>query len=522
MAGRSAGVVRTLAAARSRVPAAAARLARAPGTRHLLRMALVLALDQGTTGSTALVIDEGGQVLGRGYRELPQHFPQPGWVEHDPDDIWAVTLAAAREALGTARVSRRDVRAIGITNQRETAVLWDRSTGRPLHNAIVWQDRRTAERCRRLDRDLVRERTGLVPDPYFSASKVEWLLEALGRPRNAAFGTVDSWLVHKLTKGRSHVTDPSNASRTMLYDIARKAWDDELLTLFGVPSDMLPEVRPSSGVFGMADAEWFGHEMPVAGIAGDQQAALFGQGCFDAGSAKTTYGTGAFLLMNTGERRVHSGSGLLTSIGCDAAGAPAYVLEGSVFIAGAAIQWLRDGLGIIAAAKETESLAKSVPDAGGVVFVPALTGLGAPHWESDARGMIAGLTRGSTRAHLVRAALQSMAFGTREVLEAMSADAGLALAGIKVDGGAASNDWLMQFQADVLQVPVRRPDLVETTALGAAGLAGLGSGVWKSAAEFLAPRRYKAFEPGAMPVDEWQGWRRGVRAALSWARDRET
>ncbi len=485
-------------------------------------MSLVLALDQGTTGSTALVIDAGGHLLGRGYRELPQHFPRPGWVEHDPDDIWAVTLAAAREALGTARVSRRDVRAIGITNQRETAVLWDRATGRPLHRAIVWQDRRTAERCRRLDRALIREKTGLVPDPYFSASKVEWLLDTLDRPRNAAFGTVDSWLVHRLTKGRSHVTDPSNASRTMLYDIGRRAWDDDLLGLFGVPAELLPEVRPSSGDFGVADAEWFGHEIPIAGIAGDQQAALFGQGCFAPGSAKSTYGTGAFLLMNTADRRVHSASGLLTSIGCDAAGGPAYVLEGSVFIAGAAIQWLRDGLGIIASAKETEALARSVPDAGGVVFVPALTGLGAPHWEADARGMITGLTRGSTRAHLVRAALQAMTFGTREVLDAMSADAGLALADIKVDGGAAANDWLMQFQADALGVPVRRPDLVETTALGAAGLAGLGTGVWKSAGEFLAPRRYASFEPGAPPDAEWQAWRRGVRAALSWARDAGT
>jgi len=480
----------------------------------------VLALDQGTTGSTALVVDEEGRVLGRGYRELPQHFPRPSWVEHEPEEIWRVTLEAARQALGTARISRKDITAIGITNQRETTVLWDRNSGAALHRAIVWQDRRTAERCRQLDPALIREKTGLVPDPYFSATKLEWLLKELGRPQHAAFGTVDSWLVHKLTKGRAHVTDPSNASRTMLYDIDAQAWDDELLALFGVPRDLLPEVRPSSGTFGLADAEWFGHEIPIAGIAGDQQAALFGQGCVAAGGAKNTYGTGAFLLLNTGAERVRSAHGLLTTIGCDAHGKPAYVLEGSVFIAGAAVQWLRDGLGIIASAKETEALARSVPDTGGVVFVPAFVGLGAPHWEAEARGAVFGLTRGTTKAHLVRAALEAMAFSTKEVLDAMTADAGLALGDLRVDGGAASNDWLMQFQADVLGVLIRRPDVVETTALGAAGLAGLATGVWATVAQFVAARRFAEFAPGSMPEERWREWQRGVRATLDWARDR--
>jgi glycerol kinase len=481
---------------------------------------LILALDQGTTGSTALVVDESGHALGRGYRELPQIFPSPGWVEHDPETIWATTLSAAREALGTARVSRRDVAAIGITNQRETTVLWDRKSGRPLYNAIVWQDRRTAERCRQLDRALIARKTGLVPDPYFSATKLEWLLATVGRPKGAAFGTVDSWLIHRLTKGRAHVTDPTNASRTMLYDIERRAWDPDLLRYFAVPEEVLPEVRPSAGLFGMADAEWFGAEIPVAGVAGDQQAALFGQGCTEAGSAKNTYGTGAFLLLNTGGQRVRSGGGLLTTIACDAQGAPAFALEGSVFVAGAAVQWLRDGLGLIAQAKETETLARSVSDSGGVVFVPALTGLGAPHWEAEARGAIFGLTRGTTRAHLARAALEAMAFSTHEVLHAMTADAGLALAELKVDGGAAANDWLMQFQADVLGVPVRRPDQIETTALGAAGLAGLGIGVWKDAGQFAAGRHYHDFIPGAMPQGRWSEWQRAVRATLGWARDR--
>jgi len=486
----------------------------------------VLALDQGTTGSTALIVDEGGGVLGRGYRELTQHYPEPGWVEHDPEEIWSTTLAAAREALAAAKVAPAALAAIGITNQRETTILWDRRTGSPLHNAIVWQDRRTAARCRELDVALIRKRTGLVPDPYFSATKLEWLLRTTGagaatsaRSAGAAFGTVDTWLVHKLTSGRAHVTDPTNASRTMLYDIEARAWDEELLRVFSVPREVLPEVKPSSGLFGVADRQWFGREIPIAGIAGDQQAALFGQGCFAPGSAKNTYGTGAFLLLNTGERRAHSARGLLTTLACDAAGRAVFALEGSVFIAGAAVQWLRDGLHAIRAAAETEALARGVPDTGGVVFVPAFVGLGAPHWEAEARGTIVGLSRGTTTAHLARAALEAMAFSTKEVLDAMSADTGLPLADLRVDGGASANDWLMQFQADVLGVPVRRPDVVESTALGAAGLAGLATGVWRSADQFIAARRYQTFEPGRMPLVAWQGWRRAVRAVLAWARD---
>jgi glycerol kinase len=468
-------------------------------------------------------VDEGGRILGRGYHEIAQHFPRPGWVEHEPEELWSGTLAAAGTALSAAKIQGRQLAAIGITNQRETTLLWDRATGNALHRAIVWQDRRTAERCRQLDAGLLAAKTGLVPDPYFSATKLEWLLDNVRprpRPDRTAFGTVDTWLVHRLTKGRAHVTDPTNASRTLLYDIAARRWDPELLALFGVPAEILPEVRPSSGVFALADAEWFGAEVPIAGIAGDQQAALFGQGCFAAGTAKNTYGTGAFLLLNTGSTRVRSTRGLLTTVACDEQGGPAYALEGAIFIAGAALQWLRDGLGVLADARDSEALARGVPDTGGVVFVPAFTGLGAPHWESAARGAIFGLTRGTTKAHLVRAALEAMAFATREVLEAMRADAGLALADLKVDGGAAANDWLMQFQADVLGTSVTRPANVESTALGAAGLAGLATGVWRSAGEFAAARHFTTFRPGRAVEAEWDEWKRAVRGTIAWSRDR--
>ncbi|HEY6059806.1 MAG TPA: glycerol kinase GlpK [Gemmatimonadales bacterium] len=490
-------------------------------------MKAVLALDQGTTGSTALVIGEDGAVLGRGYRELPQHFPSPGWVEHDPDDILRVTLEAAREALARARVTPA---CIGITNQRETVCVWDRGSGRPLHRAIVWQDRRTAPRCATLaagpQAAAIREHTGLVLDPYFSATKMEWLMEHVPDVRaridggDAVFGTVDTWLVFQLTAGAAFATDHTNASRTMLYDLAAGAWRDDLLGLFGVPRTALPEVRPSSGDFGVTAARHFGVEIPVAGVAGDQQAALFGQGCWDAGQAKNTYGTGAFLLLNTGKRPVSSAHGLLSTVACDAAGARAFALEGSVFIAGAAIQWLRDGLQILAAAAESERMAREVPDTGGVYFVPAFVGLGAPHWEAGARGTIVGLTRGTGRAHLVRAALEAMAFSTQEVLDAMTADAGLTLTELQVDGGAAANDWLMQFQADLLGVRVARPDLVETTALGAAGLAGLATGVWRRAEDFLAGRHFDRFEPGAEAAESRARageWRRAVQAAKQWA-----
>jgi glycerol kinase len=479
---------------------------------------LILALDQGTTGSTALVVDPAAQVLGRGYREIPQHYPQPGWVEHDPEDLWSATLAAAKDALAAARVAGGDLAAIGITNQRETTLLWDRKSGAPLARAIVWQDRRTAERCRSLDADRIAATTGLVPDPYFSATKLEWLLGRLKpAPDRTAFGTVDSWLVHRLTRGRAHVTDPTNASRTMLYDIGAGRWDDGLLEMFGVPREILPRVTPSSGVVATADADWLGAEVPIAGIAGDQQAALFGQGCFSAGTAKNTYGTGAFLLLNTGDLPVRSTHGLLTTVACDARGQPAYALEGSIFVAGAAIQWLRDGLGLLDHAAESEALARSVPDTAGAVFVPAFVGLGAPHWESGARGAIFGLTRGTTKAHLVRAALEAMAYSTREVLEAMTGDAGLTLSGLRVDGGAAANDWLMQFQADVLGLSVTRPEVVESTAMGAAGLAGLATGVWKTAADFLAARRFKTFEPGGRDDRGWDEWKRAVAATVGWA-----
>ncbi|HEX9349437.1 MAG TPA: glycerol kinase GlpK [Gemmatimonadales bacterium] len=490
-------------------------------------MTAVLALDQGTTGSTALVLSDAGRVLGRGYREFTQHFPSPGEVEHDAEEILRVTVDAAREAIRQARVTPD---AIGITNQRETVCAWERESGRPVHRAIVWQDRRTAARCAQLEKQkkgaLVKSRTGLVLDPYFSATKIEWLLEHVkGLPRRAAngdvvFGTIDTWLINRLTNGKTFATDHTNASRTMLYDIQERAWDRDLMKLFGVPRDALSDVRNSSGDFGTAAAEHFGAELPISGVAGDQQAALFGQGCWKPGQAKNTYGTGAFLLLNTGKRRAISKRGLLTTLACGPRGEPVYALEGSVFIAGAAMQWLRDGLGIIKQAAESDAMARSIDDTGGVYFVPAFVGLGAPHWEPNARGTIVGLTRGSSRAHLVRAALEAMAFSTKDVLDAMTADAKLKLSSLLVDGGAAANDWLMQFQADVLGVSVARPDLVETTALGAAGLAGLGAGLWKSADDFLAGRVFTKFAPGpgrrAVQARAAE-WHRAVETALHWA-----
>ena len=490
-------------------------------------MSAVLAVDAGTTGITALVVGADGRLLGRGYRELQQHFPKPGEVEHDPDEIFRAVLEAGREAIRQGHVVPAG---IGLTNQRETVCVWERDSGRPLHRAIVWQDRRTAARCAQLAKQrkgpLIRERTGLLLDPYFSATKIEWLLEhvpGLGArvaSGEAVFGTVDSWLAFRLTNGKVYATDHTNASRTMLYNIATRAWDPDLLRLFGVRPDALPEVRSSSGAFGVCEPEHFGAEIPVAGIAGDQQAALFGQGCVEAGQAKNTYGTGAFLLLHTGKRRAASKRGLLTTVACGPRGEPAYALEGSVFIAGAAIQWLRDGLKLIDHAAESEHLALDVPDTDGVYFVPAFVGLGAPQWEPDARGTIVGLSRGTTRAHLARAALEAMAFSTKDVLDAMAADAKLRLDALQVDGGAAANDFLMQFQADLLGVPVARPDVVETTALGAAALAGLALGVWKGPEDFLAGRHFKRFVPGrrarAVRAREAE-WRRAVDTALHWA-----
>jgi glycerol kinase len=415
---------------------------------------------------------------------------------------------------------------IGVTNQRETVVLWDRATLAPVAPAIVWQDRRTAGRCLELRASgleaRIRESTGLVLDPYFSATKLEWLLQRARRGASLAFGTIDAWLIARLTGGRVHVTDHTNASRTMLYDLERREWDEELLALFGVPREILPRIVPSSGVVGDTDAGFFGVPLPVAGIAGDQQAALFGQGCVRAGMAKNTYGTGAFLLEHTGATRPRSAHGLLATAACGPRGEPAFALEGSVLIAGAAVQWLRDGLGIIGNAGETEALARSVPDTGGVAFVPAFAGLGSPHWEAAARGSITGITRGTSRAHLVRAALEAMAWSSAELVRAMASDAGAAITTLRVDGGATANDWLMQFQADVLGIPVERPDMVETTALGAAGLAGMALGLWRSPEEFLAGREFARFTPVMAPEERSRRsreWTRAVGAALAWARD---
>ena len=485
-------------------------------------MSHVLAIDAGTTGVTCLMVRDDGSIAGRGYREVQQYFPQPGWVEHDPDQIFEAVVAGSREAIEQAGAKPA---ALGITNQRETAVAWDRGTGKPLHRAIVWQDRRTTPRCAELAAShgkRIADLTGLVVDAYFSATKFEWLLRELKpNPAQTLLGTIDSWLVWRLTNGKVFATDPSNASRTMLYDINAMQWSDELCGLFHVPRSSLPEVRESSGDFGVAAKEHFGAEIPIRGVVGDQQSALFGQGCWKPGMAKNTYGTGAFLLLHAGDKRPPAEHGLLATVGCMDTGKPAYALEAAIFIAGAAIQWLRDSLGVIKSADETRALAESVPGNEGVYFVPALTGLGAPHWEADARGTIVGLTRGSTRAHLVRAALEAMAYGTADVLTAMASASKTRFPKLRVDGGATSNDWLMQFQSDILGVPVERPDCIETTALGAAGLAGIASGVWKSADEFISRRTFEVFEP-TMSRDQaatlLAGWHRAIGAATHWAR----
>ena len=492
----------------------------------------VLALDQGTTGSTALVLDRRGRVQGRGYCELPQHFPEPGRVEHDPERIWSSVLTATRHALGAARLKASAIAAIGVTNQRETVVLWDRRTGEPLGRAIVWQDRRTSARCDELRRKghepAIRRLTGLVCDPYFSATKLEWWLAHDARARRLAaagrlaFGTVDSWLVWRLTGGAVHATDPTNASRTMLYGLRSRRWEPSLLRRFGVPASVLPEVRRSAGDFGVTrGVKGLPDGIRVAGVAGDQQAALFGQGCVRAGESKNTYGTGCFLLLHTGDRPVASRSGLLTTLACSADGGPAYALEGSVFVGGAAVQWLRDGLGLITKASETEAIARSVPDSGGVVLVPAFAGLGAPYWRADVRGALFGLTRGTTRAHVVRATLESLAFQSRDLVEAMARDAGAHLRALQVDGGAVANDWLMQQQADLLGVPVRRPQVIETTALGAGLLAGLGAGVWRSPRELATARALdRTFRPkrtAAWRRQEWARWRNAVDHLLGGA-----
>ncbi|HQQ77252.1 MAG TPA: glycerol kinase GlpK [Thermoanaerobaculia bacterium] len=492
-------------------------------------MSFVLALDQGTTSSRALLFDQGGRVVATAQKEFRQIFPEPGWVEHDPTEIWATQSGVMHEALAKAGIGPRDVAAIGVTNQRETTLLWERATGRPLANAIVWQDRRTAPICDALrgagHEPTFTAKTGLVLDAYFSGSKLKWLLDHVpgARARAArgelAFGTVDTWLVWQLTDGAVHATDASNASRTLLYDIHAGAWDDELLRLLDVPREVLPAVVPSSGA--LATTSLGGVPVPLAGFVGDQQAALFGQLCDRPGLAKCTYGTGCFLLLNTGDSAVASRNRLLTTVAWDLGAGPTYALEGSVFIAGAAIQWLRDGLKLIRTAADVEALAGSEKDNGGVYFVPAFAGLGAPHWDAYARGAAFGLTRGSTAGHLARAALESIAFQSADVLRAMEKDAGLTLAELRVDGGASANDLLMRFQADLLGVPVVRPAVLETTALGAAYLAGLAVGFWKDAGEIRANvRADRRFEP-AMSRDEaaalHAGWERAVSRAKAWA-----
>ncbi len=488
----------------------------------------VLALDQGTTGSTALVVARDGRILGRGYSEFPQHFPRAGWVEHDPLDIWETTRKVALGAQEEAR-NREPFRlsSVGITNQRETVVLWDRETLEPVHRAIVWQDRRTAAICRELKdsgrEEEVRKRTGLLLDPYFSGTKLTWLfrerpdLRKRAEAGEVAAGTVDAWLVARLTEGDVEATEPTNASRTLLYDIRRLQWDEELLDLFEVPRAVLPEVRTSSGDFGVTSGEGIGAEVPVGGVAGDQQAALFGQGCWERGTAKNTYGTGAFLLLHTGREPVASQHGLVTTVACGPRGEPAYALEGSIFVAGAAVQWLRDELGLLSTAQASEAMARELESNEGVYFVPAFVGLGAPHWEPEVRGTLVGLTRGTGRKHLVRAALEAMAYSTADVLRAMESDSGVEASELRVDGGASENDWLMEFQAGILGLPVRRPALVETTALGAAGLAGLGSGVWKNAEEFMgaqgAPRVFRQRISTEEREELLEGWKRALAAA---------
>jgi glycerol kinase len=470
---------------------------------------VILAIDQGTTGTTCLVVDDELEIRGRGYRELPQHFPQPGWVEHDPEEIWLSVLAAAEGALRDAGVRAHALSAIGIANQRETTLLWERATGRPIAPAVVWQDRRTARRCLELPADLIRSRTGLVPDPYFSATKLEWLLARTELPvRELAFGTVDSWLVWRLTGGRVHVTDTTNASRTMLLDLDHVAWDGELLELFGIAPEVLPQVVSSSEV--VAEAQLSGATVPIAGIAGDQQAALAGHGCFDRGQGKATYGTGSFVLVHAGRRRQVAPTGLLET----AAAPRGYALEGAVLTSGAALQWLRDGLGILADAAESEELARRVDSTDGVYFVPALTGLGSPHWRPDARGMISGITRGTTRAHLARAALEAIAYQVADVLDAFPSR----IEFLRADGGASANAFLMQFQADLLGCAVEVAAERETTGVGAAVLAGLGIGLWPDEGSLRSLlRRGTRYEP-AGDRDELERlraeWRLAVCRAL--------
>ena len=495
------------------------------------RKDFLLALDQGTSSSRSIVFDAQGHIVAMAQREFRQIYPQPGWVEHDPNEIWETQLATAREALANAKLKALDIASIGITNQRETTVVWNRATGAPIHNAIVWQDRRAEPTCAELRarglEPTFREKTGLIIDAYFSGTKLKWILDHVSGARDAAargelaFGTVDSWLMWKLTNGALHATDVSNASRTMLLNVRNNAWDDELLKLLDVPREVLPSVHPSSHVFGEARAEWLGAAIPIGGVAGDQQSALFGQACFKAGLAKNTYGTGCFMLMHTGAHFQTSTNGLITTSAAQPSTTPEFALEGSVFIAGAVVQWLRDGLNAISASGEVQQLAQSVPDSGGVMFVPAFTGLGAPYWNAEARGAIVGLTRGSTVAHIARAALESIAFQSAALLSAMSRDAvaagGSPVAELRVDGGASVNDLLMQFQADLLGIPVVRPKVIETTALGAAYLAGLSCGLYRNLDELAAQWQVeRTFHP-TMPRERAQALRAAWEHAVAQA-----
>jgi glycerol kinase len=490
----------------------------------------ILALDQGTTSSRAIVFDRAGRIKSRAQKEFTQHFPQPGWVEHDALEIWSTQSGVMQEALSSAGIRASDVAAIGITNQRETTLIWDRTTGQPIHHAIVWQDRRTAPYCDELraagKAELVQQKTGLVLDAYFSGTKVRWLLNNVPGARaraeagELAFGTIDSWLVYKLTGGELHITDASNASRTLLYNIHTGDWDDELLTLLHIPRSLLPEVRNSSEVYGQTAPGLLGAQVPIAGIAGDQQAATFGQACLDLGMAKNTYGTGCFMLLNTGPEAVDSQHRLLTTVGWQLNDQRTYALEGGVFVAGAVVQWLRDGLGIIRSAAEVEELAARVPDSGGVYLVPAFVGLGAPYWDPYARGTIVGMTRGTTAAHIARAALESVAFQSAELLDAMQQDSTTPLQELRVDGGGSTNDAMMQFQADILGVPVIRPKVTETTALGAAYLAGLAVGFWSGQDELRTLWQVgKRFEPnmsGDQREERMHTWKRAVERSQGW------
>ena len=494
-------------------------------------MKCILALDQGTTSSRAILFDREGRIVATAQKEFEQIFPRPGWVEHDPREIWSSQAGVAAEAVSRAGVSSSDIAGIGITNQRETTVVWDRETGQAVYNAIVWQDRRTAGFCDRLREEghegLIRDRTGLVIDAYFAGTKVRWILDNVEGARERAkagklaFGTIDSWLIWKLTGGRMHMTDVTNASRTMLYDIRKGEWDDDLLELLGVPRSMLPEVRSSSEVYGETSEALLAAPVPIAGIAGDQQAALFGQMCTERGMVKNTYGTGCFMLLNTGTEAVPSENQLVTTIAWELDGTVEYALEGSIFIAGAVVQWLRDGLGLIRTAPEVEKLAASVEDNGGVYLVPAFAGLGAPHWDQYARGVIAGITRGATAGHLARAALEGIAYQVADVLKAMEADSGIEVKELRVDGGAAANDLLMQFQSDILQAPVVRPQIVETTALGAAYLAGLAVGYWSDISElkqqWAMDREFEPQMDEAKVKAQLRYWQKAVERTLAWA-----